>query len=68
MNKVEQQQWATRPTSYGSIAVDESGNDMSYVFGATIEQGAKPLRDKTLGTQLRETVEKFPSRDAIVDV
>lgn len=68
MNKVEQQQWATRPTSYGAIAVDEQGNDMSYVFGATIEQGAKPLRDKTLGTQLRETVEKFPSRDAILDV
>ncbi|WKS27496.1 AMP-binding protein [Corynebacterium propinquum] len=63
-------QWngKTRPTSYGSIAVDEAGNDLSYVFGATIEQGAKPLREKTLGTQLRKTVEKFPTRDAIVDV
>ncbi|MCQ9330362.1 AMP-binding protein [Corynebacterium phoceense] len=60
--------FATRSTPYGAIAVDADGNDLSYVFGKTLDEGAPPLREDTLGDTLRATVQKFPSRDAIVDV
>lgn len=57
----------TKPTSYGAIVV-EDGKEMSHVIGATIDQGAAPLRNETLGQMLRSIVEKHPSREAIVDV
>lgn len=58
----------TKRTSYGSIEVDDAGNLLSHVIGATVEQGAKPLRQETLGQMLRQMVEKYPSREAIIDV
>lgn len=58
----------TIPAPYGKDVVDAEGNKMSHVIGAGIEQGAAPLRDETLGENLRTIVEKFPGRDAIVDV
>lgn len=58
----------TRPTPYGAIAVDAAGEDLSYVIGATIDQGAAALREETLGKNLRDTVTKFPGRECIVDV
>lgn len=58
----------TKSTSYGSIVVDDNGQLMSHVIGAGVDQGAAPLREETLGQILRAMVEKFPSRDCIVDV
>lgn len=60
--------FTTVPAPYGKDVVDADGNKMSHVFGAGVEQGAAPLRDETLGENLRAIVEKFPSRDAVVDV
>ncbi|AKK02659.1 AMP-binding protein [Corynebacterium epidermidicanis] len=58
----------TQSTSYGSIVVNEDGQLMSHVIGAGVDQGAAPLREETLGQILRQMVEKYPSRDCIVDV
>ncbi|WP_293768557.1 AMP-binding protein [uncultured Corynebacterium sp.] len=60
--------YATRTTPYGAIATDEQGNDLSYVIGATIDQGAAALREETLGKILRDIVAKYPGRECIVDV
>ena len=61
-------QLETRSTSYGSVLVDPDGNQLSYVKGATVDQGAAPIREETLGQMLRSIVERHPSRDCIVDV
>lgn len=61
-------QLETRSTSYGSVLVDPDGNQLSYVRGATVDQGAAPIREETLGQMLRSIVERHPSRDCIVDV
>ena len=58
----------TQSTPYGSIVVDEDGNKLSHVIGCTIDQGAAPLRTETLGENLKAIVEKYPSRECIVDV
>lgn len=59
---------STISTPYGSIVVDEDGNKLSHVIGCTIDQGAAPLREDTLGQMLRAIVEKYPNREAVVDV
>ncbi|MEX3505173.1 AMP-binding protein [Corynebacterium sp. LK2510] len=63
---------ATEPrftsTPWGSVAVDAEGNPLSWVRGQTLEQGAPPLLQHTLGQMLREVVERYPQRDCIVDM
>lgn len=61
-------QLETRRTSYGSVMVGPDGNQLSHVIGAGIDQGAAPIREETLGQMLRSMVERYPSRDCIVDV
>ncbi|APT90139.1 AMP-binding protein [Corynebacterium sphenisci DSM 44792] len=41
---------------------------MSHVFGADVAAGAAPLREETLGENLRRMVERHPDRYAIIDV
>lgn len=55
-------------TPFGSMAVAEDGTTLSWVKGKTIEQGAPPLLQQTLGQMLREIVEKYPQRECIIDV
>ena len=61
-------QLKTIPAPYGKDVVDEDGNKMSHVIGAGVDQGAAPLRTETLGENLKAIVEKYPSRECIVDV
>ena len=58
----------TIPAPFGREVVDELGNKLSHVIGQGVDEGAAPLREETLGANLRAIVEKHPSRDAIVDV
>ena len=61
-------QLKTAPAPYGKDVVDDDGNKMSHVIGAGVDQGAAPLRTETLGENLRAVVEKYPSKECIVDV
>ncbi|HHT32193.1 MAG TPA: AMP-binding protein [Corynebacterium sp.] len=61
-------QLKTAPAPYGKDVVDDDGNKMSHVIGAGVDQGAAPLRTETLGENLRAIVEKYPSKECIVDV
>ena len=58
----------TIPAPYGKDVVDDNGNKMSHVIGAGVDQGAAPLRTETLGENLKAIVEKYPSRECLVDV
>nr|WP_120491111.1 AMP-binding protein [Corynebacterium lactis] len=58
----------TAPAPFGLDVLGEDGKKISHVIGAGIEQGAAPLREETLGENLRAIVERYPSRDAVVDV
>lgn len=58
----------TVTTSYGRQVVDENSTPMSHVIGLGFDQGAAPLRNETLGQNLKSIVERFPNRDCIVDV
>ena len=58
----------TIPAPYGKDVVDDNGNKMSHVIGAGVDQGAAPLRAETLGENLKAIVEKYPSRECLVDV
>ncbi|MBV7294799.1 AMP-binding protein [Corynebacterium sp. TAE3-ERU12] len=58
----------TIPTPYGRTVVDDEGNQLSHVFGAGVDQGAAPLRNETLGDNLRNIVERWPDRYAMIDV
>lgn len=55
-------------TGYGRTAVDEAGAPLSHVFGADVAAGAAPLRNETLGENLRAMVERHPDRYAVIDV
>ncbi|MFD5868022.1 AMP-binding protein [Corynebacterium sp. NPDC060344] len=61
-------QLKTIPAPYGKDVVDDDGTKMSHVIGAGVDQGAAPLRTETLGDNLRAIVEKYPSKECIVDV
>lgn len=58
----------TIPAPFGKDVVDDNGNKMSHVIGAGVDQGAAPLRTETLGENLKAIVEKYPSRECLVDV
>ncbi len=58
----------TEPTPYGRTHIADDGTVLSHVIGAGVEQGAAPLRNETLGENLRRIVERFPDRYAVIDV
>ncbi|MCG7439635.1 AMP-binding protein [Corynebacterium freneyi] len=58
----------TRPAPFGKDVIDAEGRLLSHVLGAGVDQGAAPLRSETLGDNLVAQIERFPDREAIVDV
>ena len=58
----------TRPAPYGREVVDADGRPLSHVIGATVDQGAAPLRSDTLGEALDAQIRRVPDREAVVDV
>ena len=58
----------TRSAPFGREVVDADGRKLSHVMGATVDQGAAPLRSEALGENLQAQIARFPDREAVVDV